>query len=340
MAPSKHTSSLLALALLAFTASSHAQLSDLPDIDTVTQVLGATSTSSASAIVATSGSATASTDTSGQTGAVTTTVSSIIGGLTDAPTLYGVGVPPLIVPDTSGAPFMHKSRLPEGFVFICVGAALAFCGLIVLAWRGLVAWSLSRSVKRTASDRYISEKKSLYGAPTDYSSAYTSADVSLVDLTTKDPAYKSSAGQQRQSKSHSKPPQRTSRPPSNLFFSPTAGAGQNAMSRSSTYLPAGYYASPGSTIAAGASIANFGGPPAARHGRIDSSDDIPTTTSAKRPQSGYDRSMSRERQSMLDVPTREHRRKGSNLRTSSHEPTARAPSAMLDDLFEHHTGMR
>lgn len=333
MALSKHIFSLLTLTFLALTATSRAQLSDLPALSTVTQVLGATSASSASATAATSGSATASTDTSAQTGAATTTVSSNLGGLTDAPTLYGVGIPPLIVPDTSGAPFMQKSELPEGFVFICVGAALAFCGLVVVAWRGLVAWSLSRSVKRTASDRWTSEKKSLYGAPTDYSSAYTSADVSLVDLTTKDTAHKSGAAQQRQSKSYSKPPPRTSRPPSNLFFSPTAGTGQNASSRSSTYLPAGYYASPGSTLAAGASIANLGGPPAAGYGRIDSSDDIPTTKSARMSQAGYDRNRSRDRQSMLDIPPREHRRRG-------HEPTARAPSAMLDDLFEHHTGMR
>lgn len=329
------------LGVLALAVTTSAQLTDLPDLGTQTDVLGATSAPSNSATSATDSSS------SGAIQTATTTASSAGGLLTNAPTIYGVGVPPLIVPDTSGAPFMHKSDLPEGFVFIAVGAILAFLGLCVLAWRGLVAWSLHRSVKRTASDRFMSEKKSSYGASTNYSSVYHSADVSLEHLTTKDTAYKERGGQHRRSRSHSKP-QRTSRQPpsSSLFFSPTSGAGQGAANRISSYLPAGYYASSGSNPAAGSSIANFGGPPAAGYGRLDANTSPPTTPGPRarsgpqsRPQSGYerryDRSTSHDR---LDVPRREHRRKGNNLRNSTNESIARAPSAMLDDLFDNHSG--
>lgn len=319
--------------LLALAATSSAQLSDLPNIATITDVLGA-STSDA-ATKATSRDATAI-GTRGASDAVTTTVSSYAGGLTNAPTLYGVGVPPLVVPDTSGAPFMHTSDLPEGFVFICVGATLAFLALCVLAWRGLVAWSLHRSVKRTASDRYMSEKKSSYGAPTDYSSTYYSTDVSMEHLKAKDTSYKGSTPH-TQTKPHSKPSQRNSRQPtnSNLFFSPTAGGGQNAATRASTYLPAGYYASSGSALGAGSSLASFGGPPAAGYGRLDQTNMSPE----RRSRHNYDRSMSQERLSTLDAPRRDGKRQ-SHLRTSTHGSTSRAPSAMLDDLFDHHTGMK
>ena len=217
---------------------------------------------------------------------------------------------------------------------------MAFCAACVLAWRGLVAWSLHRSVRRTASDRYMSEKKSMYGAPTDYSSAYYSTDVSLENLTAKDTSYKGAGAPRKEDRSHSRPAQRNTRQPtSNLFFSPTAGGGQNAATRSSTYLPAGYYASTGSTLAGGSSIANFGGPSAAGYGRMEPASGSPPATPERRPAARYDRSMSRERLSMPDVPHRDGRRQN-NLRTSTHEPTTRAPSAVLDELFDHHTGMR
>lgn len=329
-----------AITLLAFAATSNAQLNDLPDLATVTEVLGATTgDATPSATRASAASATASKNAATKD-AVATTASAVQGGLTNAPTLYGVGVPPLIVPNTSGAPFMHKSDLPEGFVFICVGAALAFCAACVLAWRGLVAWSLHRSVKRTASDRYRSEKKSTYAAPSDYSSAYYSTDVSLENLTAKDSSYKIAAGARKENRSISKPaPRNTRQPSSNLFFSPTAGGGQHTAAKSSTYLPAGYYASTGSVLAGGSSMAKFGGPSAAGYGRLDPTSDSPPATPERRGGARYDRSMSRERLSTLDVAQRDGRRQ-SNLRASTYEPAARAPSAVLDELFDTHTGMR
>ena len=71
-------------------------------------------------------------------------------GITDAPKLSGFySYPPPTVPPTANAPFMQTSSLPQGTVFIAVGAALGAAFFVVLAWRGLVAWSLARSVRRT-----------------------------------------------------------------------------------------------------------------------------------------------------------------------------------------------
>lgn len=332
----------LLLIILALAATTSAQLTDLPNLATETGVLGATATETSESSRDTDMSAADETIASAATATTTqvpTTTDPDILTLTAAPSLYGVGVPPLIVPDTSGAPFMHKTNLPEGFVFICVGAALAFCGLCVLAWRGLVAWSLHRSVKRTASDRYMSEKKSMYGGPPTYSSAYHSADVSMEHLTAKDTSYKGATRHDRQSRSHSKPAQRASRQPtnSNLFFSPTAGVGQNMANRTSSYLPAGYYASSGTTLGS-SSMTNLGGHPAAGYGRVDTASDSPERRPVSRPPQGYNRNMSRDR---LDIASRDESRRRSRLRTATQEqPGGRAPSAVLDELFEHHTGMR
>ena len=46
---------------------------------------------------------------------------------------------------------MQTSNLPDGTVFIVVAAILGSMAMSVLLWRGLVAWSLHRSVKRAAS---------------------------------------------------------------------------------------------------------------------------------------------------------------------------------------------
>ncbi|RPA81167.1 hypothetical protein BJ508DRAFT_326556, partial [Ascobolus immersus RN42] len=85
----------------------------------------------------------------------------IIGGGTPAgddeaigplPTLQRVipTYPPAAVPNTNGAPFMQRSTLPEGTVFICVGSALAFLALCIFIWRGIVAWALHRSVQKAS----------------------------------------------------------------------------------------------------------------------------------------------------------------------------------------------
>lgn len=165
---------------------------------------------------------------------------------------------------------MQKSSYPEGTVFICVGAVLGFLGFCVLAWRGMVAYAINRSVKRAAlASIMASDAKApawlangvvgagfatkkgpggkMYRQPTDASS------LSLEALTANgkkaDPysTHRASAIPTRKEQK---------RDPSSLFFSPTAGGlggpgappmaglNSNTGNRSSTYLPAGYYAAP------------------------------------------------------------------------------------------------
>lgn len=136
--------------------------------------------------------------------------------------------PPAAVPPTINAPFMDRSTMPDGTVFIAVGAILGTFGLAILVWRGIVACLLHRSVARAAAAQHIANEKSTHLPP---------AGV----------AKKS----KRKPSSSDRGTRRTPRGPvpsstpsqSNLFFSPTA-AGTAAMgsNRDSRYLPSGFYA--------------------------------------------------------------------------------------------------
>jgi len=99
---------------------------------------------------------------------------------------------------------------------------------------------------------------------------------------------------------------------SNLFFSPTAGAGNHqSMNRASAYLPAGYYAAGNTTLGPSQSQVNLGRsppgspslPPSRGHERTRSSNVVGASTSTLN----------------LNVP-----------------PQGRAPSAYLEDLFDSH----
>ncbi|KAI9652141.1 MAG: hypothetical protein M1831_007173 [Alyxoria varia] len=236
-----------------------------------------------------------STDATSATDTATTTDTDTSTGTTDSalPTLSGVLPPPLIVPDTSGAPFMQKSNLPEGTVFIGVGAVLGFLAASVLAWRGMVAWSLHRNVKKAASTTYANDSKTMFGGLSmpggatnaGYTSMYNDSNMSLEQLSSAKTAYdpgaaamagsggkRDSAAHYRHSKQATSQSHRNSRTPtsSSLFFSPTAngtgaaasgGAAQGSGTNSNrgSYMPAGYYASGSSAPNAGEIIAHLGG---------------------------------------------------------------------------------
>ncbi|ORY72007.1 uncharacterized protein BCR38DRAFT_331399 [Pseudomassariella vexata] len=143
------------------------------------------------------------------------------------------------VPPTQNAPFMQTSNLPEGTVFIAVGAILGAFGLGVLIWRAVVACLLHRSVKRAALAQGIANDKPLFpgnaSAPFyKYSDRASSASLGGAI----DPAI--GRGVRRTSRV----PVPSSTPSqSNLFFSPTARSGMDtAGNRSSTFLPSGFYA--------------------------------------------------------------------------------------------------
>ncbi|KAI9870473.1 MAG: hypothetical protein M1830_004216, partial [Pleopsidium flavum] len=239
----------------------------------------------------------------------------------------GFNYPEPTVPPTQNAPFMQKSNLPEGTIFICVGAGLAFLGLAVLAWRGLVAWSLHRSVKRAAMQQHYGETKSMLRHPG--GGFYSHGPGSTLSLEQLGAGGRTATNR---SKSH------TSK--GNLFFSPTAGAGMHTPgNRGSSYLPAGYYAAGNSAPGGGAGMTHVGGGPISpsnlgpqshAYSRARSLGPSPPGSPALPPSRGAD--VGYGRASNVGLSTYPST---STLNLSA-PPQSRAPSAYLEDLFENY----
>jgi hypothetical protein len=172
--------------------------------------------------------------------------------LTGLPTLPGgFDYPAPSVPPTAKAPYMQHSSLPDGFIFIAVGATLGFVALVIIAWRGLVAWSINRSVRRSASQGYNAVGESSYDKSDKHSSGFYNFPAPLGSTMSLDRLSASN----RPGTSGIKAPHENS----NLFFSPTAGAGMHAPgNRSSGYLPSGYYSSSTASIGGGAGTTTVG----------------------------------------------------------------------------------
>ena len=257
--------------------------------------------------------------------------SSAYDGISNAPTLSGAyNYPPPSVPPTAAAPYMQKSSLPEGTVFICVGAVLGFFAMVVIAWRGLVVCALHRSTRRSSplAKRYGGEyggdahASMLKNAAIPFYSHRPGSTLSLEQL---------GANRKSGMKGHT--------PTESLFFSPTAGAGTHAQSnRVSGYLPAGYYAAGNTAPGGGAgaihlgggrpiSLANLG---SQSHGyqRATSIDPSPPVSPSLPP--------SRE----TEIPYGRSSAAGLSTMPSSSTvnlpPQGRVPSAYLDDLFDKH----
>lgn len=341
--------SMLFIALLA-APFAHAQLTSVPDLP------GSTTTSASSAAQSTTNAAATSDSSSQTTTTATFSVSSTsIYHLSDLPTVAGAGIPTLVIPYTAGAPFMQKSSLPEGTVFIVVGGILAFLGACVILWRGMVAYTVNRSVKRAAMASIAgSDTKTAWGGssymPSSKGGFYkdstgAGSSMSLDALT--------SSG--KPVKTHYKDTETSGRrsPSSALFFSPTAQATSGAQvmqsTRNSSYLPAGYYAS---TAAQAPTATTIGGSlaPYARQSRYESppgSPGLPPTsrgsgTGTSRPGS-YARATSRDglnpRASSRDglrLPSRDgygdaHSERNSYVR-SSYAGTAQGRSSYAERL--------
>lgn len=292
--------------------------------------------------------------------AASTSVFNLVG----APTLAGVGIPDVKVPDTAGAPFMQKSNLPDGTVFICVGAVLAFFGAAVLVWRSLVAWSLHRSVKRAAMAQSVADIKSMSAVPGKKRGMYNvvgaNSTMSLDHL--------NAAPIGKSSKSFAGAPAQRSQ--SSLFFSPTAGGAagvagmrESMANRSSTYLPAGYYASGNSAPAAGSPQTHIGvqnsnnlsalslNTPGNRFS-TRSGISPPESPSLPPSRGGYSRAppsrdgFSRNSIATLGQPGNTRSMYGNahegasqlslNVPGGTNVPGGRTPSGYLEDLFENH----
>lgn len=343
------------LTLLASLASAQT-LTNLPDLSTATR----TSTKS---------------NGNNKNGASSTAANTAV-HLTGLPTIAGAGIPSLIIPDTANAPYMRKSSLPEGTFFIAVGATLAFLGACVLLWRAMIAWSINRSVKRTAmaSLGTRSEKtgSTMYGGWTGsrkstgfnkvpVPSFYKDGDVNSVSMENL-----TSSG--KQMKPHAS--ERSGTLPQDLFFSPTAHARDSATAHNrpvSGYMPAGFYASPSAQLPAGGApnttIGASLAPYAQQHKRsstqgsgtsrgTDHGSGWPTSRDSTTLR-GVSRDISRDgplnnRDSGLRLPSRDGRAShlyanpsSSSLMVGqssngSDSSPSRAPSAYLEDLFENH----
>ncbi|KAF4213346.1 hypothetical protein CNMCM8980_000664 [Aspergillus fumigatiaffinis] len=277
-------------------------------------------TTGATTTEASTSSETSTTEASTTTDAATSTTD--LAGSTATSAISTDGFPVVTVPPTADAPYMQKSNTPEGTVFIAVGAALGFIGLAVLAWRGLVAWSVNRSVRRAAL-MHASEKKGLLRSKRKRSSRHSRAVPASMSLEKLPPHHRNSYN-----------PRASNIPStgSGLFFSPTAGAGMHTSgNRGSSYLPAGYYAA-GNAAPTG-------------------SQNIPYSTPEMRPHSqGYIRTKSNPspprspglspgglHDTHYDPPTRHSYVAGSTSSLNLASPThGRTPSAFLEDLFESH----
>lgn len=153
--------------------------------------------------------------------------SSDIPQLTGLPTLSGYySYPPPTVPPTQNAPYMQKDNLPENFVFIIVGACIAFVALVIIGWRTLTAWSINRRFRR--GEGTVSRGKASYTQLADFKQ-------------------KPAAASNHDMKDLGNLPRNFSSVPS-LFFSPTAEVAKQSMRPASgmvdssyAHLPAGHY---------------------------------------------------------------------------------------------------
>ncbi|KAI1776105.1 hypothetical protein F4818DRAFT_413057 [Hypoxylon cercidicola] len=225
------------------------------------------------------------------------------------PTLPGqYSYPPPTVPPTNNAPFMQPSSVPEGTVFIAVGAILGAFGAAVLIWRAVVACLLHRSVKKAALAQQIANDKAPFppsSAPfykyTDQASSASLGNAISgrgVRRTTRGPIPSATPSQ------------------SNLFFSPTAPTGSSGGNRESRFLPSGFYA------------AGAGSPQPSHTNSISLTNLRPE--SRGRPL-GYTPPESPSLAPRSDIARRNMSASSLNL---NRPPSGRAPSAYLEDLLD------
>jgi hypothetical protein len=239
------------------------------------------------------------------------------GSVGDLPTLTNFvtfNYPPPTVPPTVNAPFMQHSSLPNGTVFIAVGAILGTFGLAILVWRAIVACLLHRSVERAAHAQHAATEKSAFLAP---------------------PAsfYKNNERESSPSVAAGRGVRRTTRGPTpsatpsqtNLFFSPTAAGSSSLAGRDSRYMPSGFYAaasgqSPSPNPHGGHSLSLTNLRPDSRGGQM-SRNTMREPSPDGSPQMGPAGPAVRRDMSMSQL-------------SLNRPPSQRAPSAYLEDLLD------
>ncbi|KAI9697590.1 MAG: hypothetical protein M1836_004540 [Candelina mexicana] len=317
---------------LLITAQDLPALTNAPQLDATTASSAAPSSASAAAPSSTSPpdsktspSATTTLGRSPESAAAT----SSFDGITGLPTQQkAYDYPAPSVPPTADAPFMRsKTNYPEGTVFIIVGAALGFFGFSILAWRGLVAWSLHRSVRRAALQHSITDAKTSFRPSGN--GIYSDGPNSTLSL---DHLAATGRTSGKRSTNHT--------PRSSLFFSPTAGTGMHTPgNRGSGYLPAGYYAAGNSAPGSSSGMTSIGGniglstlgAQSQGYSRARSMGPSPPSSPTLPPSRGGESAYRRNSHGGL-LPSQA----STSTLNLSMPPQGRAPSTFLEDLFESH----
>jgi hypothetical protein len=242
--------------------------------------------------------------------------------------------PPPSPPPVQNAPFMNRSTLPNGTVFIAVGAILGLFGAAILLWRGIVAYLLKRSVEKAAIAQHTTNDKLAASFPAPPDTFYKYTDESSPSLTA---GLVTGRGQRRTTRGPipSQTPSAT-----NLFFSPTAAGGAagslNSASRNSSFLPSGFYAA--------TSAAPAGAGAAQGHGQSISLSNLNPASAGNRGSHVPVRQTPPDSPELAPRTTPPHAPPGraNNFSTSSislnRPPSGRAPSAYLDDLLDDQPG--
>ncbi|KAE8379256.1 hypothetical protein BDV26DRAFT_171321 [Aspergillus bertholletiae] len=231
--------------------------------------------------------------------------------------------PVVTVPPLADAPYMQTSDTPEGTLFIAVGAVLGFLGLALLAWRGMVAWSVNRSVRKAAIMQSSEAKGLLRHRRKRSAHRSHGGPAPAVSLDKMNGGHRTNHRSSRGPRSNS-----------GLFFSPTAGM-HSGGNRGSNYLPAGYYAAGSAAAGSGShqsmhfSAADLPGlgPQAQGYTRTKSGPSPPGTPTHASGGGVYEPQFNTSRYSQV----------ASNSSVNLASPTqGRTPSAYLEDLFENH----
>ncbi|CAK7233051.1 hypothetical protein SBRCBS47491_008476 [Sporothrix bragantina] len=226
------------------------------------------------------------------------------------------------VPPTQDAPFMQHSNLPDGTVFIAVGAILGGFGAALLIWRAVVAYLLHRSIARAALAQHVANDKATFAPPAAPFYKYSDRESSL-NLGAPGVGGSSAALSARGVRRTNRGPTPSATPSqTNLFFSPTAPGASGlgaASNRDSRLLPSGFYA------------AGTASPAGAAHGQAINMSNL-------RPDSRHGRNVGPSPPDSPNFGPMRTNLAGRNMSGSSVSLTrpasGRAPSAFLDDLLD------
>ncbi|KAL2268689.1 hypothetical protein VTJ83DRAFT_3535 [Remersonia thermophila] len=263
------------------------------------------------------------------------TISTLTGmpTLTRAPPTGTYSYPPPTIPPTRDAPFMNHSTLPDGTVFIAVGAILGAFGVAILLWRAIVACLLHRSIKNAALAQHAANNgHGKHGKSDKNAASFPAPPAQFYKYTDRDSSPSlaggpGGAGGTTGRRSHRGPTPSATPSQTNLFFSPTAAgpsSGLGANRNSSVLLPSGFYA------ASTAASANN------HHAHGNS-----ISMSTLRP-SSRGRAMGPSPPGSPDIGPRVVSRNfsSSSLNLAQPPPSGtRAPSAYLDDLLDEQPGL-